>query len=174
METESLLCDFVAQVARKIDQDRRQILRCANLLTESEAWSRPNAHCNSVANQILHLTGNMRQWVLGGLDRQSIQRDRPAEFAACVGPLSSILRAFEKAVDEVTDVIGRLDAPRLCSAYSIQGYEISGLIAVFHVAEHVSFHAGQIVHITKTIKNMDLSLYDTQGRNEGTLGKKLW
>lgn len=175
MESVSLLSDFVTQVAQKIDQDRRQIVRCANLLNESEAWSRPNARCNSVANQILHLTGNMRQWILGGIDRQSIVRDRPAEFAACgPAPLSPILQSFEQAVDEVTAVIGGLDASRLGDRYEIQGYQISGLIVVFHVAEHVSFHTGQIVHITKAIKNVDLSLYDMQGRNEGKLGKKLW
>lgn len=175
METGNLLNDFVTQVARKIDQDRRQIVRCANLLDESESWSRPNARCNSVANQILHLTGNMRQWVLGGLARQSIERDRPAEFAACgPSPLLPILQSFENAVDAVITVIRELNVSRLCDAYKIQGYEISGLIAVFHVAEHLSFHTGQIVHITKAIKSVDLSLYDMQGGNEGTLGKRLW
>lgn len=175
MNASELLSDFTAQAARKIDQDRRQIVRCASLVSEAEAWSRPNDRCNSIANQILHLTGNMRQWILGGLCHQQIERDRPAEFAAQgPAPLSPILQAFENAVNDVIAVISGLDASRLCNAYKIQGYEISGLIAVFHVAEHVSFHTGQIVHITKSIKNVDLSLYDAQGRNEGTFGNQLW
>ena len=175
MDASRLLTDFVTNAARKIDQDRRQIVRCANLLTESEAWSRPNERCNSVANQILHLTGNIRQWILGGLDGQAIERDRPAEFAARgPAPVLPIVRLFEEAVDAVTAVIAGLDGPQLTRNYRIQGYEVSGLIAVFHVAEHVSFHTGQIVHITKAIKAVDLSVYDAQGRNEGTKDGALW
>ena len=165
MNRDELLTDFARSAARKLQQDCRQIIRCARLLTEAEAWSRPNERCNSVANQMLHLTGNIRQWILGGLGDDTTKRDRPAEFAARgPAPLAPILAALEETIGEAARILSEQTADQLAQRYSIQGYSVTGLHAAFHVAEHISFHTGQIVHITKAIKNVDLSLYDPQGK----------
>lgn len=175
MTPTQLFDDFLQNAVRKIDQDRRQIDRCASLLTEEQAWSRPNPHCNSVANQILHLTGNLRQWILGGLCGELVERDRPAEFAARgPAPIPPIVRAFDDAVDTVIRAISGLNVDELSRHYEIQGYSVTGLIAVFHVAEHVSFHTGQIVHITKALRDVDLSLYDSAGTSTTSSARRLW
>ncbi len=169
MESQAMLSTFLEQVADKVERDRAQITRCTNLLANDEFWYRPNEHCNSVGNLMLHLTGNVRQWIIGGLARQDISRDRPAEFAQRTPlPTERVMPPFETAVATACDVIRRFDATQLGDHFDIQGYAVSGLYAVFHVAEHFSFHTGQIVHITKTIRNVDLSLYDPQGRPVGT------
>lgn len=165
MTRDELLTDFARSAARKLEQDCRQIIRCARLLSEAEAWSRPNERCNSVANQLLHLTGNIRQWILGGLADDTTQRDRPAEFAARgPAPVEPIIAGLEQTIAAAARILAALTADQLARRYSIQGYDVTGLHAAFHVAEHISFHTGQIVHITKAIKNVDLSLYDPLGR----------
>jgi uncharacterized damage-inducible protein DinB len=165
MHRDELLIDFARSAARKLEQDCRQIVRCARLLTDAEAWSRPNQHCNSVANQMLHLTGNIRQWILGGLSDDPTQRDRPAEFAARgPTPIEPIITGLEQTIAAAARILNSLSSDQLALRYSIQGYDVTGLHAAFHVAEHISFHTGQIVHITKAIKNIDLSIYDSQGR----------
>lgn len=157
--------EFRRAVMKKLVQDLEQIGRCAGLLSEAQAWSRPNEHCNSAANLILHLTGNVRQWIVAGLGGATFERDRPGEFAARdAGPHAPIYAELERVVQAALRVIGSLDDAGLERRYSIQGYDVSGLEACFHVAEHFSFHTGQIVHMTKAILDVDLSLFDAQGR----------
>ncbi len=149
----------------KLTQQRRQITRCLRLLDDQQIWHRANAHCNSIGNLVLHLSGNVRQWINAGLGGQPFRRDRPAEFAER-GPLppDALLTRLTETVHAAAAVIGRLDAAALEQRYTIQGYEVTGVVALFHVVEHFSLHTGQIVHITKTFCDADLSLYDEQGR----------
>lgn len=86
MSSTDLAHEFVAYACEKLTQQLGQIVRCAGLLTEEEVWHRANEHTNSVGNLILHLTGNVRQWVVAGLGGAAFRRDRPAEFAQR-GPL---------------------------------------------------------------------------------------
>jgi uncharacterized damage-inducible protein DinB len=174
MDTE-LIEQFKDAACRKLEQDISQIARCAALLNDEQAWWRPNEHCNSVANLALHLAGNIRQWIVAGLGGEAFARDRPAEFAARgPQPLAPIVAELLGVVERARSVISCMDAASLSRRYGVQGYDVSGLQAVFHVAEHISFHTGQIVHITKTIRDVDLSLYDDQGRRRAPAGGKPW
>ena len=158
-----------------LDFSRKQLLeqywprlkQCVEPLSDEQIWWRPNEQSNSVGNLILHLTGNIRQWILAGLAGEAFDRDRPAEFAVR-GPLprDATVAQLESAVHRAADLIGRLDAAALTARHAIQGYEVSGLVAVFHVVEHFAGHTAQIVHITKTVRNMDLSVYDVKGRKQ--------
>lgn len=155
---------FTTYAISKLRQNLQQILRCAGLLNPAELWSRENEHCNSVGNLILHLTGNVRQWIVGGVDGRPYERDRPAEFAQR-GPLppAEICAALRAATEDAVAIIAGLDAGRLAARHAIQSYSVTALEAVFHVVEHYSFHTGQIVHRTKVLRDVDLSLYDAQG-----------
>jgi len=167
--------DLTRAAATKLRQDLAQIRRCGALLSDEQAWHRPNAHCNSVANLVLHLAGNVRQWIVAGIGGEAFDRDRPAEFAARdAGPLPPLLDALEHAVHRAVGIIEAQTADDLLREFDIQGYRVSGLSAVFHVAEHFSFHTGQIVHITKTLRDVDLSLYDAHGRRIGQQGGRPW
>lgn len=79
----SCIADLLTRaVVANFRQDLAQIVRCAGILTTEELWTRPNEHCNSVANLVLHLTGNITQWVIAGRHGEPIDRDRPTQFAA--------------------------------------------------------------------------------------------
>jgi uncharacterized damage-inducible protein DinB len=159
---------FTKYACDKLRQDFEQVRRCATLLSEAEFWQRVNAHTNSAANLTLHLTGNVRQWVLAGLGGETLERDRPAEFAAPgPTPAAPLVGALMATVDAACGVIGELDAAALERTYEIQHYQVTGVVAVFHVVEHFAGHTGQIVHITKALRDVDLSLYDAQGRRMG-------
>ena len=58
-----------------------QLSACLNLLSEEEIWHQPNASSNSVGNIVLHMCGNMRQWIISAVgDRPDVRRRRE-EFA---------------------------------------------------------------------------------------------
>ena len=164
MASADLAQSFLAHARTKLAEHRAQIARCVALLSTSELWHRTNEHTNSVGNLLLHLTGNVRQWILGGLGGQPVARDRPAEFAER-GPVPAapLLGALQETVAQACEILAQLDAPALAARRNIQGYDVSGLIAACHVLEHFAFHTGQIVHMTKVLKNVDVSLYDVQG-----------
>ncbi len=156
---------FLEYASAKLRRYAMQIRRCAELLDDAELWRRADPHCNAVGNLILHLTGNVSQWVLGGLAEREVSRDRPAEFAARGVPdRAAMLARFDDAVREACGVIGRLDPAALARRASIQGYDVTRRVAVFHVVEHFAYHAGQIIHATKALRGVSLSLYDAQGQ----------
>jgi len=170
MSAEYLARELLTFAEQKLRLEMGQIERCAGLLRDDEVWRRHNEHTNSVGNLTLHLAGNVRQWVLGGLGGQVIERDRPAEFAAC-GPRPTMEcgEALRSTLEAACAVLAGLDAAALARKYVIQEYEVAGAAAVGHVVEHFSWHVGQIVHMTKALRNGDLSLYDAQGhRLDGT------
>ncbi len=152
-------------IASKLEGHFAQIERCAALLSEDQIWYRPNASSNSIGNLLLHLSGNVMQWIVAGLDAQPFERDRPAEFAQRKPiPTDTLVRDLRTAVRAATEVIRRLDAAALAREYRIQNYAVSGTAAVLHVVEHFAFHTGQIITTTKWLLDVDLSLYDEQGR----------
>jgi uncharacterized damage-inducible protein DinB len=164
MANADLAPGFLAHARTKLEEHMAQITRCVGLLSADELWHRANAHTNSVGNLLLHLTGNVRQWILGGLGGQSSARDRPAEFAER-GPLPAapLVVALQETIAQAGEILAKLDAAALETRRTIQGYDVSGQVAVCHVLEHFAFHTGQIVHMTKVLKNVDLSSYDAQG-----------
>ncbi len=134
-----------------------QIARCLQMLTEEEIWWRPNEASNSVGNLVLHLAGNVRQWIISSLGGQLDTRRRDLEFAER-GPLPRriLLTHLRRTVSEADRVLATLTPRLLSSKHEIQGFRVSGLEAVTHVMEHLAFHAGQIVYVTKMKVRKDL------------------
>jgi uncharacterized damage-inducible protein DinB len=137
-------------------------------LTEEQLWWRPNQACNSIGNLLLHLNGNVGQWILTSFNRRDDPRNRPAEFSErSGGPPSAILARLSATMNEVSAVLSRLTEEDLLARYEIQGYHVTGLEAVYHVVEHFGMHYGQIIYITKALQGKDLGFYrelDQTGR----------
>jgi uncharacterized damage-inducible protein DinB len=133
---------------------------CVESLTESQVWWRPNQASNSVGNLILHLNGNVRQWLVTSFNRWEDDRNRPAEFDAKEGiPASTLLEKLGATMREASEVLVRLTQADLLARYEIQGYHVSGLEVVYHVVEHFGLHYGQILYITKNLCAADLGFY---------------
>ena len=134
-----------------------RILRCLQLLPEADIWWRPNKASNSVGNLVLHLEGNLRQWILSGLGGALDRRQRDREFSER-GPLPRHILAarLRKAVEEACRVIARLPARELPRARRIQRFRVTGFEAISHVTEHFAFHTGQIIYVTKLRRGRDL------------------
>jgi hypothetical protein len=133
---------------------------CAESLTDEQVWWRPNAASNSIGNLILHLNGNVRQWLVVSFNRSEDQRDRPTEFAAEGGlTASELLARLGATMDEAAQTLARLTEADLIAPFEIQGYHVSGLEAVYQVVEHFGLHYGQIAYISKSLSDRDLGFY---------------
>lgn len=139
------------------NQNLPNIIKCLQQLSEEEIWWRPNPASNSAGNLVLHLCGNVRQWILSGLGGAEDRRERDREFAE-PGPIPRdvLVRQLRRTVRDACRVLAHLSDDSLSRKYKIQGYRVTGLDAAFHVAEHFGYHTGQIVYITKLKRAQDL------------------
>ena len=119
-------------------------------LPPGDLWWRPHPGVISFGTVLLHLAGNVRQWITSGIGGAPDGRDRAAEFAATDGPEGGVLLArLTATVEEAAAVIEGLDGAALERTYRIQGSPVTGLYAVSHVVEHFAWHTGQAVWIAK-------------------------
>jgi uncharacterized damage-inducible protein DinB len=133
---------------------------CVEPLTVEQIWWRPNEASNSIGNLILHLNGNVTQWLVTSFNQGEDRRDRPAEFAATSGVnATELLDRLGATIAAAEDVLNRLTTEELLAPYEIQGYKTRGLDAVFHVVDHFGLHYGQIAYITKSFTGQDLGFY---------------
>ncbi|HUH63867.1 MAG TPA: DUF1572 family protein [Terracidiphilus sp.] len=133
---------------------------CVEPLTDEQVWWRPNEASNSIGNLILHLNGNVRQWLVDSFNRSEDKRDRPAEFSRREGiSAAELLATLEATMDEASTVLFRLTAEDLAAPFEIQGYHVHGLDAVYQVVEHFGLHYGQIAYIAKSLSGRDLGFY---------------
>lgn len=139
-------------------------------LSMEQVWWRPNAACNSIGNLVLHLNGNVRQWLVASFQRLPDERNRPYEFAAEGGMnAAELLDRLGATMSEADDVLAGLRDTDLTRPYEIQGYHVTGLEAVYQVVEHFGLHYGQITYIAKCLTARDLGFYrelDKTGRAE--------
>ena len=152
---------FVEQSRKRLlEQHWPRLKACVEPLSVEQLWWRPNAASNSVGNLILHLRGNLTQWLVASFGRQPDLRDRPAEFAAEGGlTAAELLAPFDATMLEAGRVLAQLTSEDLLAPYTIQGYHVRGLDAVYQVVEHFGLHYGQIAYIAKSLSGKDLGFY---------------
>jgi len=152
--------NFLNCAAEKLAELYPRIETCLGKLTADQIWMRGTENQNAVGNLVLHLNGNVRQWILSGVGGAPNARNRDQEFAARGGmepqALGTLLR---EAVHEAIAIIRSLPPERLAEEITIQGYDGTVLKAIFHVVEHFSGHTAQIIFITKMFTGEDLGFY---------------
>ena len=152
---------------RLFDESLPRIRKCLAQLSVDEIWARPNEQTVSAGNLVLHLAGNVRQYIIATLGGAPDVRERQKEFDES-GPMATadLLDRLEKAMAEVSGVLDRLDPSTLLQTHRVQGFVESGLSILVHVVEHFSYHTGQIAYIVKARKNVDLGFYRGKDLNK--------
>jgi hypothetical protein len=150
MTADELAAAVGAAAAHELDSALDRIKHCLGQLSDEQVWWRPSPSLNSIGNLILHLCGNLRQWVVAGLGGAADHRDRPAEFAES-GPIpkADLLRKLDSVAEEAQAVLGRLTARQLLQARRIQGFDVTGAAALFDSVPHFRGHTQEIVHMTR-------------------------
>ena len=142
------------------EEGLERIEKCLSLLSEEEAWRHPNENTVSIANLVLHLSGNVRQWICAGLGGESDVRKRDLEFSTTGGiPKSELVKIVRLAVQDAQQVISKTKVEELMELKDVQVYKENGLSILIHVIEHFSYHVGQITYATKSMKNLDTLYY---------------
>lgn len=133
-------------------------------LDDTAVWHRFNDTSNSIGNLLLHLSGNIRQWIVCGVGGETSDRNRASEFAARSGPRrDELLSLLEKTTRDADTTLSRLVESDLDRTLTIQGRETTILGAVYHVVEHFAMHTGQIIMLAKVHAPGQVKFYEDAG-----------
>ncbi|MFN0033813.1 MAG: DinB family protein [Saprospiraceae bacterium] len=158
--------ELAAQIARYMEMNTPRIEKCLAELTEEELWQRPNPQSNSVGNLLLHLCGNITQYILCSLGGQPDHRVRDAEFAAEGGfTKTALLEKLRATVSQATQIVRSASREEMLRERTVQGFQMSGIGIAVHVCEHYSYHTGQIAFWVKILRSKDLGFYAGQNLN---------
>lgn len=152
---------FVAESRRLLTADYLpKIERSIAELGDDDIWWRPNEASNSIGNLVLHLCGNVHQWIVGGVGNRPVTRDRQREFDQRA-PIAraELLARLRSVLAEADDVLAGVTAAELGQRRTIQEYDVTVMGAIYHVIEHFSMHTGQIIYVSKLRGGRDLGLW---------------
>ncbi|MEM6397752.1 MAG: DinB family protein [Bacteroidota bacterium] len=137
-----------------------RIVRCLELLDQDQVWFRSNENSLAIGNQLLHLAGNLRQWVIHSLGGEPDIRERSEEFTATEGMEKvELLQKLSLVVEECVKTISGLDEDELQRKRPVQFFTLSGTAVLLHAIEHFSYHTGQIIQQTKLLIDKPLNFY---------------
>lgn len=150
MTADELAAAVGTAAAHELDSAQKRIQHCLGQLSDDQVWRRSQPSLNSIGNLILHLCGNLRQWIIAGVGGASDVRNRPAEFAER-GPIpnAELLRRLEMVVEEAKRALASVDDRQLTEVRCIQGFDVTGVAAIFDSIPHFRGHTQEIVHMTR-------------------------
>ncbi len=158
---EKLVEELVKNALYRMDESTRMIQKSLDNISEEELWQKPNESLNSMGNLILHLCGNITQYIISSLGETEDSRNRDVEFSAkATASKKEVLQQLERTVDTAKRVIFDASLVQLLKARSVQGFTFSGVGVIIHAVEHYSYHTGQIAFWVKQLRNKDLGFYD--------------
>jgi len=150
---------------------RIKIRAAVESLPDGALWSRPNAESNSVGNLLMHLAGNVRQWIVSGIGGAPDVRNRTGEFEARDGAgAAALLSALDDVLDDADAVLAKLTAADLAASRAIQGRDVNVMEAIYHVVEHFAGHTYQIVLVAKMHSPGAIRFYE----DAGGLARPVW
>jgi len=138
------------ETSGELDAALGKIKHCVNQLTDDQVWWRPSESMNSVANLLLHLCGNLGQWIVSGVGGTADVRERQKEFDQRIQiPKSELMQQIESAVADAKIVLSETSAEELLRIRPVQGNDVTGMQAILHSAAHFRGHVQEIVHMTR-------------------------
>jgi hypothetical protein len=148
---------FLAHSTTKLTQMTGHIETCLQKLDDKQTWHRPNPMQNSIGNLVLHLSGNVRQWIGSSIGGQPDIRNRDHEFPADQTP--DLLPILKTTVIQAIEILENLPSARLTDRVSTQDGDRLILEMIYQVVGHFQQHTGQIIFATKLLTGEDLKFY---------------
>jgi len=151
---------FVDVSIRKLELFLSRIRECVQKLNSEQIWMRHGEHENAVGNLMLHLNGNVRQWIVSGIGGEPDRRMRDLEFTARGDQdPAQLMGRLEGTVAEAVAVLKNFAPERLVKTYQPQKYRITILEGIYSCVEHFAQHTAQIIFATKLLTGQEMGFY---------------
>lgn len=141
---------FLVEARSRMDEATAKINHCVNQLDDPKLWWRPTPSQNSIGNLILHLCGNVRQWIISGVGGAEDVRNRPSEFAEDkIIPKSELLKTLQTCIEEAGNALANAESSGLLATCRIQGFDTTVLSAILDTVSHFRGHTQEIISLTR-------------------------
>ncbi len=152
--------EFVSECAEHLREGARRIEKCLDMLDSEQIWKQYPSVV-SIGNQVIHLEGNVTQWILHVLGGEDHVRDRSSEFSPDqTTQKQELVARITDVAERAARIIEESNQETLLSKYSVQIFEPTGVGIVVHAVEHFSYHVGQITLLTKLATGEHTHYYD--------------
>ncbi|HMB95932.1 MAG TPA: DUF1572 family protein [Tepidisphaeraceae bacterium] len=160
---------FLHAARGELSKSLHKITHCLNQLNDEQIWHRPAAEMNSIANILIHLCGNLRQWIICGVGGANDVRNRQAEFDdRSMRSKKDLLAEFSDVIRQCDAVLAKVDRKNLLEMRRIQGFDVQLLGAIFSTCGHLQGHVQEIIHITRMQKGTDYQFdFVPKGKEQG-------
>lgn len=164
-----MLEEFKIRSIEHLNENIPRIEKCFVQLSEEDIWKRPNKSSNTIGNLIVHLCGNIGQYIISSLGEEKDNRERDLEFSMNGGHnKAELLKLLSTTVEKAVATIGASSETTMMKRRLVQGFDFTGIAIVMHVVEHFAYHTGQIAFWTKLLKDKGLGFYEGQDLNTKT------
>ncbi len=149
------------------EESLTRILKCLDMLDEEKIWFSPNDHVNSVANLVLHLSGNIRQYIQTGIGGKEDIRNRDLEFSSNeTHTIKELKKKISETINEAVEIVNACSEETMKSTMEVQCFSMTGISVLIHVIEHTSYHTGQITQMTKWLVDQPTHYYEGLDLNQ--------
>lgn len=148
--------EFVIQAREQLEAAVFVIRHCLDQLDDEQVWHRAGGNLNSIANLLLHLSGNLRQRFRAEIAGEPDARDRPLEFTERRAiPKVDLETSFEEAAELADEVLAALTPAQLLETRRIErasGFEDKSAMGIaLHAIAHLHGHAQEILYMTRVL-----------------------
>ena len=164
---EDFLDEFKKNAIFRLKEGQRMVHLAFEKTKEKHLWELPISNGISLGNQILHINGNMTQYIISSLGENKDYRLREKEFEINKKiNKTELLKKLDVTIISSIKVIDSVKSSKYLKLRKVQGYKLSGIGVVLHAVEHFSYHVGQISFWVKYLTKSDLGFYKDQNLNQ--------
>ena len=141
------------ELAALYRRDLARLVRQLDALDDARLWQVLPGVTNSAGTLLLHLNGNLREYVGRQIGGVPYVRDRPREFAATGVPRAEMTAALTELASLIPGVIERVPAATWETTFpeNVLGEPLTNRQFVVHLYGHLNYHLGQIDYLRRVL-----------------------
>ena len=142
------------ELSRLLARDINRVIAQVRAFPEERLlWEILPGVSNSAGNLVLHLVGNLNEYIGRQIGGVAFIRERPREFADKGVSPTELIRNLEAVASMVSQVVANLQADALAAKYpeAVLGYEMTTIHFLIHLIGHLNYHLGQIDYLRRIL-----------------------
>ena len=143
-----------AGLAALFSRDLTRLLQELQAFPNDETlWRHAPGVKNSAGNLVLHLEGNLREYIGRQLGQVAYTRARDQEFGLAGISRDHLVQRVEQVRELVAMVVSRLSESELAATYpeDVLGTTLTSHAFLVHLHGHLNFHLGQIDYLRRIL-----------------------
>ena len=137
--------DFASSLAAIFQRDLTRLLQEVEGFPSDEAlWQTSAGMNNSPGNLVLHLEGNLREYIARQLGGANYQRHRDREFSNKGLSKEELAHRVHQLIAEIPPIVSTLSQLEKPYPQNVLGAPISTGHFLMHLLGHFNYHLGQI------------------------------